>query len=82
MKGNNELVLNQATMIEAVQYWLDSRMVQPVPKVTGVVRDATKERARCANVLRSNCDTWKNVLKKELKCVLRLMEDGRVLDSE
>lgn len=41
MKGNNELVLNQATMIEAVQYWLDSRMVQPVPKVTGVVRDAS-----------------------------------------
>ena len=36
MKGNNELILNEATMIEAVQFWLDSRMVQMAPKVTGV----------------------------------------------
>lgn len=36
MKGSNELILNEATMIEAVQYWLDSRMIPVAPKVTGV----------------------------------------------
>ncbi|MCR4319764.1 MAG: hypothetical protein NUV74_05435 [Candidatus Brocadiaceae bacterium] len=36
MKGSNDLILNEATMIEAIQFWLDSRMVPPVPKVTGV----------------------------------------------
>lgn len=36
MKGNNELILNEATMIEAVQFWLDSKMVARAPKVTGI----------------------------------------------
>jgi hypothetical protein len=36
MQGNNELLLNTATMIEAAQLWLDSRMKQPVPTVTSV----------------------------------------------
>lgn len=36
MKGSNSLILNEATMIEAVQFWLDSKMVQHAPKVTGV----------------------------------------------
>lgn len=30
MKGSNELKLNQATMIEAMQYWLDSQLVHKV----------------------------------------------------
>lgn len=36
MKGNNKLILNEATMIEAVQFWLDSKMVHKAPKVTNV----------------------------------------------
>jgi hypothetical protein len=36
MKGNNELILNEATMIEAVQFWLDSRMTPLAPKVMGI----------------------------------------------
>jgi hypothetical protein len=35
MTGNNELILNEATMKEAVQFWLNSQMVNP-PKVTNV----------------------------------------------
>lgn len=27
MKGNNRLVLNEATMMEIVQYWLDNKML-------------------------------------------------------
>lgn len=29
MKGNNEMVLNTATMIEIVQYWLDNKFTNP-----------------------------------------------------
>lgn len=36
MKGNNELHLNTATMIEAVQMWLDSKMPRGAPTVTQV----------------------------------------------
>lgn len=36
MKGNNELHLNTATMIEAVQMWLDSKMPHGAPTVTMV----------------------------------------------
>lgn len=36
MQGNNTLILNTATMIEAVQQWLDRQMVQRAPTVTGV----------------------------------------------
>jgi len=36
MRGSNELILNEATMIEAVQFWLDFKMVRQAPKVTGV----------------------------------------------
>lgn len=40
MKGNNELVLNQATMIEAIQMYLDSQMVEPAPKVNSIYADS------------------------------------------
>ena len=33
MKGNNEMKFNQATMIEAVEYYLEKIMVAPAPKV-------------------------------------------------
>lgn len=36
MKGTNELHLNTATMIEAVQLWLDSKMPHGAPTVTSV----------------------------------------------
>ena len=36
MKGFNELILNKATMIEALQFWLNSKMKIPVPTVIGV----------------------------------------------
>lgn len=36
MIGNNELHLNEATMIQALQYWLDSKMVNTAPTVTGI----------------------------------------------
>jgi hypothetical protein len=42
MKGNNQLVLNEATMIEAVQFWLDSKMTPTAPKVTQVAGPADK----------------------------------------
>lgn len=35
MQGNNELHLNTATIIEAVQLWLDSKMVS-APTVTDI----------------------------------------------
>ena len=35
MIGKNKLTLNQATMIEALQYWLDATLVKPV-RVVGV----------------------------------------------
>jgi len=42
MKGNNQLVLNEATMIEAVQFWLDSKMMPTAPKVTQVAGPTDK----------------------------------------
>lgn len=39
MKGNNRLVLNTATMIEIVQYWLNNKLLnadEPRPTVTAV----------------------------------------------
>lgn len=36
MKGNNEFHLNTATMMEAVQMWLDYQMPKGAPTVTGV----------------------------------------------
>jgi hypothetical protein len=37
MTGKNELVLNEATMCEIVQHWLDSRMLASAgPRVTQV----------------------------------------------
>lgn len=33
MIGNNKLILNQATMQEAIQYWLDSKSLKPLSKV-------------------------------------------------
>jgi len=36
MVGSNELHLNEATIIEALQFWLDAKLKVPVPTVTGV----------------------------------------------
>lgn len=36
MKGNNQLILNEATMIEAVQLWLASKYPEKTPVVTAV----------------------------------------------
>lgn len=36
MKGNNELRLNQATMIEVVQQWIDENMPKGAQTVTSV----------------------------------------------
>lgn len=37
MKGKNEMNFNQATMIEAVQHYMEKIMKDPVPIVTNVV---------------------------------------------
>lgn len=36
MKGNNELKLNEATMIEVVQEWIDRQLPGGAPTVTSV----------------------------------------------
>lgn len=36
MIGNNELRLNEATMMQALQYWLESKMPNGAPTVTGI----------------------------------------------
>jgi hypothetical protein len=38
MKGNNSMELNEATMIEVVQFWLDNKMFREnaAPQVTAV----------------------------------------------
>jgi hypothetical protein len=36
MKGNNELILNESTMIEAVQEYLDKRMTTFAPMVKSI----------------------------------------------
>ena len=36
MKGVNEMIFNQATMIEAVQCYLEKIMKEPIPVVTKV----------------------------------------------
>lgn len=36
MKGNNELRLNEATMIEALQLWLDAQFKGPAPRVVSI----------------------------------------------
>jgi hypothetical protein len=38
MQGNNTMELNEATMIEALQFWLDKKMFRgdAAPKVTAV----------------------------------------------
>ena len=36
MKGNNEILLNEATMIEALQEYFDKRMTTFAPVITNV----------------------------------------------
>ena len=36
MKGNNELILNEATMIVAVQEYINKRITVETPLVTGI----------------------------------------------
>lgn len=43
MKDVNELNLNEATMIEAVQFWLNNQWVtSAAPKVTSVVMESAR----------------------------------------
>jgi hypothetical protein len=44
MIGNNELRVNEATMIAAVQLWLNSITAGDAPKVTGVGEICSMER--------------------------------------
>ena len=39
MKGNNEIRLNESTMVEVVQQWLNREMPNNTPKVTSVTSD-------------------------------------------
>lgn len=55
MQGNNTLILNTTTMIEAVQLWLDSRMQHPVPTVIGVEADG-KNYDRTTFKVELSCD--------------------------
>ena len=41
MKGVNELLLNQSTIVEAIQEWIDKRMVDYSPKIVTVSYDST-----------------------------------------
>lgn len=44
MIGNNKIVLNNATMQEAVQLWLDSKTREPIGRVVNVLyRDTVFE---------------------------------------
>ena len=36
MKGVNDLILCESSMMEALQFWLDAQFVLAAPKVTGV----------------------------------------------
>lgn len=36
MKGNNELRLNEATMIEALQLWIEHQFAENAPRVSSV----------------------------------------------
>lgn len=45
MKGNNTLLLNAATMAEAVQEWLAKRMPEQTPTVTSVRADSSSGHA-------------------------------------
>lgn len=36
MIANNKLILNQATMQEAIQFWLDSKTLEPLARVNYV----------------------------------------------
>lgn len=41
MKGNNTITLNQATMIEAAQVWIDQNFTAPAPKADKVSFNAS-----------------------------------------
>ena len=40
MKGNNELLLNEATIMEAVQEYLNKRMGEFAPTVKGIKKNS------------------------------------------
>lgn len=40
MKGNNTLIVNTATMMQAMQEWLDKRTVDVDVEVTNVVQES------------------------------------------
>lgn len=43
MIGNNTMLLNTATMMQAVQEWLDKRMPECAPEVTNITgKDSTR----------------------------------------
>lgn len=62
MIGNNDLLLNEATMIEAVQLLLDAQMVMPAPTVTGI----SVETDRSARVFRIGLDSTGTVNGREI----------------
>ena len=41
MIGVNELLLNQVTIVQAIQEWIDKRMVDYSPKIVTVSYDST-----------------------------------------
>lgn len=38
MTGNNKIILNNATMQEAIQFWLDSKTINPIAVVSFVTQ--------------------------------------------
>lgn len=56
MKGSNDLILNTATMIEAMQFYLDSKMIPRAPKVTDVKAKADGHSTQFTVSLDSDAD--------------------------
>lgn len=55
MQGKNDIILNTATMIEAVQLWLDAQM-HHAPKVTGVTQKGQGYNNSFEVTLDADCD--------------------------
>lgn len=62
MKGVNELILNQATVVEAVQHWLNAQMVE-APKIIAFKYEVSDEipRFRFALVPEQACADYTQV---------------------
>lgn len=51
MKGKNEMLLNEATMIQITQQWLDRQLTAGVPTVTAVKPDSSDKYCTVFKVL-------------------------------